>query len=242
MQKYLYKDLYDLEDLHWWHKSKRRNILSLLQKFIANKNPKILDVGCGTGKNIEVFSEIGEVWGIDNAREAIEFCKKRGLKSVRLGSAESTGFPPKCFDLITLLDVLEHTNDKAALKEIYRLLRPGGFLIITVPAFPMLWSQWDEVLQHKRRYTKGSLKKILKQNSFEIVKISYMFSFLFIPVYIIRLVKSKITSQNYRSDFRINTPLLNFLLYKISGIENYLMQYFNLPFGTSLICLARKKA
>lgn len=242
MQKYLYKDLYLLEDSHWWHRAKRANVRGLLLKFLLDKRPKILDVGCGAGKNVEEFSRIGPTWGIDNAKEAIEFCEKRGLKTVKLGNAEATNFPVDSFNIVAILDVLEHTNDRKTLKEAYRILKSKGLVVITVPAFSILWSRWDVVLHHKRRYTRKSLQKILEQQSFEILKISYMFSFLFIPIFIIRVVKSKISTKIYKSDFRINAPIINYLLTVASRVESYFIQHFNVPFGTSIICIARKQA
>ena len=240
MQKYLYKDLYELEDTHWWHKSKRANIVNLLQKFLTIKNPKILDIGCGTGKNIEVFSKIGPTFGVDKSPEAIAYCRKRGLKTVTLGSVESTGLKSNFFDVITLLDVLEHTDDNETLKEIYRILRPGGLLIITVPAFKFLWSKWDKVLQHKRRYSKKSLEKLLQSYQFAVEKMSYMFSFLFIPVYLVRLIKSRPSKDRYSSDFQINTPLLNYALLALARLEHFFIRYTTIPIGTSIVCIARK--
>ena len=240
MQKYLYKDLYELEDTHWWHKSKRANIVNLLQKFLTIKNPKILDIGCGTGKNIEVFSKIGPTFGVDKLPEAIEYCRKRGLNTATLGTAESTKLKSNSFDIVTILDVLEHTDDGKTLKEAYRVLQPGGLLIITVPAFKLLWSKWDEALQHKRRYSKKSLEKLLQSYQFAVEKMSYMFSFLFIPVFLIRLIKSKASKNHYPSDFQMNTPLLNYALLALARLELFFINYTTMPFGTSIVCIARK--
>jgi len=241
MQKHLYADLYQLEDTHWWHKAKRENAISLLLRFLSNNNPKILDIGCGAGKNVEELSKIGLTWGIDNSSEAIKYCKKRGLKTVILGDAKSINFSSSSFDIITLFDVLEHTDDRETLREVYRLLKPGGLLVISVPAFPKLWSKWDVVLHHKRRYTKKSLIQELKQYPFDVLKISYMFSFLFIPAYLIRVIKSRISSKNYKSDFRINAPVINYFLLILSRFERFFIQNLSLPFGTSLICVAKKE-
>ncbi|MEK7573392.1 MAG: class I SAM-dependent methyltransferase [Patescibacteria group bacterium] len=241
MQKHLYADLYQLEDKHWWHKAKRENAISLLLRFLTKDSPKILDMGCGAGKNVEELSKIGSTWGIDNSHLAIAYCRKRGLKTISLGNAELTNFSPNSFDVVTLLDVLEHTDDSKALKEIDRILKPGGLLVISVPAFPILWSQWDVVLHHKRRYTKKSLLQKLDRYSLDVLKISYMFSFLFLPVYIVRLIKSKISSGNYKSDFQINAPIINYLLLIISRIEGYFIQNLSIPVGSSMLCIAKKK-
>lgn len=242
MQSYLYKDLYLLEDKHWWHVSKRKAVFYFLKNYASVNKPNILDIGCGTGKNLEALSTIGKATGIDKSKDAIEYCKKRGLSSVFLKEADTTGFPSNTFDVITILDVIEHTDDRKTLQEVYRLLKPKGIVICTVPAFQMLWSQWDEVLEHKRRYTVHTLSHLFMQYKLKIVKISYMYSYLFIPVLLIRAFKSRISKKNYGSDFHINSKAFNWILFRIARLEFFLIQRFNLPFGTSLLCVAEKPA
>lgn len=239
MQKPLYKDLYDQEETHWWHIAKRKNVVMFAKNYLKTKNPIILDIGCGAGKNIEAFSEIGNVWGIDMSTEAIKYCQKRGLKKIKKSTAEKTGFPNNKFDLITMLDVLEHTDDKATLKEVKRILKPKGLVIITVPAYKFLWSKWDEILHHKRRYTKYALNKELQKNGFDILKISYTNSFLLPAWLIIRPLKSLLKSNDYTSDFEIVTPFINSACSILANIERYFVQKEMVPFGLSLITVAR---
>src|SRR5258708_4769808 len=151
MEAYLYEDLYLLEEKHWWHISKRRLCLAIIKKFSTGKRPTILDVGCGTGKNIEEFNKVGKTYGIDNSSKAIKFCKIRNLKHVRLASSNRTGFKSGFFDVVTLLDVLEHVDEQPTLSELKRILKKSGKIIITVPAYMWLCSNWDKVLHHKRR-------------------------------------------------------------------------------------------
>lgn len=240
MQKYLYQDLYDLEDIHWWHKAKRNLVSFFLNQNLRNKDSKILDVGCGTGKNLEAFSKFGNVWGIDNSPEAIAFCKKRGFKNVTLGNIEKMPFKKSTFEFVTALDVLEHVDDSKSLKETYRVLKKSGILIATVPASPKLWSRWDEVLHHKRRYTQKTLKSVLQKNGFKIVKISYIYSFLFLPALIIRTVKKIIYKDCYPSDFELSNKILNDLLGNIANLEKFFIINARVPFGTSLIVIAEK--
>lgn len=240
MQKYLYADLYDLEEAHWWHKAKRNLVSDFLKRYLPDKNCKILDVGCGTGKNIEVFSKFGNVRGIDNSSEAIAFCKKRGLRNVTLGNIEKMPFGKESFNCVTTLDVLEHVDDSKSLKEIYRVLRKSGIIIATVPAFPKLWSRWDEVLHHKRRYTQKTLKGVLQKNGFKIVKISYLHSFLFLPVLTIRAVKNLINRNYYPSDFKLSNRVVDYLLENIANLEKFFIINARIPFGTSLIIVAQK--
>lgn len=240
MQKYLYQDLYDLEDIHWWHKAKRNLVSFFLNQNLRNKDSKILDVGCGTGKNLEAFSKFGNAWGIDSASEAVTFCKKRGIKNVIKGSIEKMPFKQSNFEFVTALDVLEHVDDSKALKEIYRVLKESGIIIATVPAFPKLWSRWDEVLHHKRRYTKNTLEKALGETGFKVIKISYTYSFLLLPALIIRTLKKIIYKDYYPSDFELSNKILNNLLGNIANLEKFFIINARVPFGTSLIVVAEK--
>lgn len=240
MEKYLYQDLYNLEGGHWWHIAKRRIVFNLAKSFLKIKNPKIIDIGCGTGKNLEQLSKIGTAWGVDNSKAAINFCKRRGLKKLRIADGENTDFPTNFFDLATSLDVLEHTDDNQTLKEIHRILKKDGLVIITVPAFSWLWSKWDVVLHHQRRYTKKSLIKMLTQNKFKIVKISYMYSFLVIPALLIRPIKSLFYQDKYPSDFKLSSSPIDWLLDKIANIETFLILKTLIPIGTSLVVVAQK--
>lgn len=241
MRRDLYKDLYDLEEKHWWHISKRKTCVELIKKYKKRAGNRILDIGCGSGKNLEQFSIFGSLYGIDISKEAIKFCKKRGLVNAKLGNSYHTGFKSSFFDIVTLLDVLEHTDDKRTLYEIKRILRQNGLLIITVPAFDFLWSRWDEVLHHKRRYTQESLRRILVHEGFEIIKISYVYSFLVLPAVVIRAIKSILFKENYPSDFKLSTNYINKLMLLISSIERRFMNNIDIPFGTSLVCICVKK-
>lgn len=240
MQKYLYKDLYDLEELHWWHKAKRRLVSSILKKSLKGKGNKILDVGCGTGKNLEAFSKFGVVFGIDNSSDAISFCKKRGFKDVVKKSIEKMPYKPGSFDAITALDVLEHVDDSRVLKEIRRILKKDGVLIITVPAFKWLWSRWDEVLYHKRRYTEKTLTEVLRKNGFKIIKTSYAYSFLVLPALIIRTIKKIFYKNYYPSDFQLSNKIISSILGILADIEKIFILNLKIPFGTSLITVTKK--
>lgn len=240
MQKYLYQDLYNLEESHWWHKTKRNLVGLLIKHYYHGGKSKILDVGCGTGKNIEAFSEFGECYGMDYSDDAILFCKKRGIKNVIKGNIENIPFQKQSVDIITALDVLEHVDDRKALKEIHRVLKKDGLLIVAVPAFPKLWSRWDEILHHKRRYTKRSLEKTLQVNNFKILKISYMYSFMFLPVVIIRFIKNIFFKNHYPSDFKLSNKAINFLLGYICAFESFFIINTSVSFGTSLVTVARK--
>ena len=198
MKKFLYKDLYELEDRHWWHVAKRKLCLTLLTKHsqIYRYKQRILDIGCGTGLNLKYFSRISSTWGVDGSKKAISFCRLRGLEKVKLAKAQKIPFPSRYFTSITLLDVLEHTDEDLTLKEIYRLLKPRGIIVITVPAYQWLWSKWDEILHHRKRYSKKSLSQLLSQHKLNVVKISYLYSTLVIPTRSVRSDKSMFTNRD----------------------------------------------
>lgn len=241
MQRYLYRDLYQLEESHWWHKNKRSLVSFFIKQNLGGKKGKILDVGCGTGKNMEVFAREAECWGIDTSPDAISFCKKRGINKALKGSIEKIPFPKQSFNIVTALDVLEHVDDSKSLKEIYRVLKEKGIIIITVPAFHQLWSKWDEVLHHKRRYTRKSLQRVLQENKFKVLKISYIYSFLILPLFLIRLIKKYFFKDHYPSDFKLSNRMINYLVGRICGFEKVFVSRMNIPAGTSLIAVARKK-
>lgn len=240
MQSYLYDDLYELEDTHWWHRAKRRLVYDFIRRFTPRTQPRILDIGCGTGKNIEVWSRLGTTAGIDVEARAIAYCRKRGILRVQQARAENTGLPASSVDVVTLLDVLEHTHDTIVLPEITRILSKQGILIVTVPAYPWLWSTWDTVLHHKRRYTKQTLRHAVSAAGLKTLYISHVFSFLPIPVILIRLVKSRYSKDRYGSDFRLTSRAINRILYALCVLEQYVMKIVPLPFGTSIVCVAQK--
>lgn len=240
MKKHLYKELYELEDTHWWHISKRELIQKLITRHSSSIKPKVLDIGSGAGKTLEMLSHLGKAIGVDSSQEAIKYSAKRGLNNVMLQRAEELKFRASSFDIITILDVLEHVDDKKVMSEIARILRPGGIVVITVPAFQKLWSQWDEMLHHKRRYSSKSLLNLVRPFRLRLCRISYKYSFLFIPVFLIRLLKSIMKQRTYSSDFKINSPAINILLLYLSRIENRLLFKVSIPFGTSIICVLKK--
>lgn len=210
-------------------------------RFPKSRNLKILDIGCGAGKNLEILSSLGVVYGIDNSSEAIKFCKKRKLPNVYLRNSDNTRFPDNFFDIVCLLDVLEHVEENPTLKEIHRVLKPNGVLILTVPAFSWLWSRWDVVLHHKRRYSNSNLINTLRNNRFNPLKTSYMHSFLIPPILLVRNIKSKFSkSKEYSSDFQINSPLINSLLSTLSKFESKISEKLSLPFGTSIVSISSK--
>lgn len=239
MRKDLYKELYEVENQHWWHHHKRAIVHQLIERF-ASKG-MVLDVGAGTGKTLAELKTKG--WlavGLDSEQEAVEWSKKRGIK-VRRCDLETEKFPFRSnqFELVLALDVLEHIGDeKEVLSEIRRVLKPKGIVIITVPAYQRLFNYWDKMLGHQRRYTVKLLKKRLQKAGFKISYLSY-FCLLFLPLAILVRFIKRLSGKKTQtiSDFQ-TTPLAPIsipLLKLYAKIELLLLQYLSLPFGLSIV-------
>lgn len=238
MRQDLYTQMYHQEEYYWWHKAKR----ALVKQFLPpNPHLRILDIGCGTGKLMQELSHFGSVWGIDSNAQAIAFCRSRGLKHVYQQRLPQIKLKHK-FDVITCLDVLEHiADDVAALKNINQLLKPDGRLIFTVPAYPWLFSYWDRILGHHRRYNPSRLKQILSAARLKSKKITYVYIFLVPLVIPFRFLRQIVFARKVpQSDF-INLPnWAHQFLFKLARVEQKLLGLINLPFGLSLLCIARK--
>src|SRR5262245_484724 len=153
MKAFLYEDFFHhLEERHWWFVGRRKIVFDLIQRY-ALQPARILDAGCGTGYTGRELRRFGEIYAFDVAPEAVTHAAARGL-TVKQGELTAIPYADGDFDLVTALDVLEHVeNDRLALAELWRVMKTGGTLLFTVPAYHFLWSPHDEVNNHKRRYT-----------------------------------------------------------------------------------------
>jgi len=239
-----YERLYQFEDTYWWHIGRRSIVRRLLHHYLGDKTPlRILDVGCGTGGMLPLLGAFGGVTGVDHSDEAIKFCQRRGSGAVKLGDAESLPFAPESFDLVTMFDLLEHVeDDPQALKETFRVLKRDGYLLLTVPAYPFLWSGHDEALGHWRRYRVRDLRLKIYEAGFEIEKMSFTVSALLPPIIFYRLLQRVFAKRGLPKTSYVVLPMwLNGLLAKVLAWEGWLMQRVSLPFGASIVCLAKKR-
>jgi SAM-dependent methyltransferase len=188
-----------------------------------------------------MLANYGEAEGVDVSEEALAFCRARGLDKVRLGAAEELPYEDGTFDLVTAFDVVEHMDDDlAGLKEMRRVLRPGGRALLFVPAFMFLWGLQDDVSHHRRRYRLPELRRVLEQAGFEVERSTYANITFFAPILLGRQLM-RLTGITTESENSINVPALNGLFGAILGAESTVLRYMNLPFGVSGLCVARAK-
>lgn len=232
---------YEAERDHWWFAARREIVLSQLDRAVgARRDLSILDIGCGAGGMLAFLGRYGRAAGVDASPEAVAMAGRDGA-DVRLGMLPADiPFEPASFDVITLLDVLEHVDaDAAALDTIRGLLRPGGHLIVTVPAYAFLWSGHDVVNEHKRRYVRHGLRTKLTAAGLAIERLTYFNTLLFPPIALVRLAGRLRAGDDSADEGRVPTPV-NTILRSIFTLEKRLLKAADLPFGVSLLAVARR--
>jgi SAM-dependent methyltransferase len=243
MQTHHYPILYEVEETHWWYLGRRRIIQSLVEKISATldtANPRILDVGCGTGANLKMLAAHGKAEGVDISAQAVDFCRQRGLDSVQLGAIEQLPYADGAFDLVTALDVIEHLDDDiAGLREIRRVLRRDGRVLLFVPAFMFLWGVQDDVSNHRRRYTLASLLTAVEAAGFSVEWASYANISFFLPVLVVRSVMRWL-GLRAATEYGINISPLNGPFSSLFAAERFVLKDGKLPFGVSAVCIARR--
>ncbi len=239
-----YEKMFRLEDSYWWYVGRRRLVHTLLRNRLPS-NPLILDLGCGTGAMSQELQHYGRVISLDRAEPALQLARTRGLKNLCIGDAEALPFKPQLFDLVVALDVLEHLDkDLSATQEIARVLKPGGIALVTVPACPLLWSDHDVALHHRRRYTFRQLHKALEKGGLRVQLLSYTMTLLF-PLAVLGRLANKIKRRLFpRRPATTQIPptpgVINQVLIRLLSWEAEWARRAYLPFGVSLVSLATK--
>ena len=233
----------EAEATHWWFVGRRRLFAREIDKTGLPRTSRVLDVGTSTGANLRLLRDLGfhAVDGLDFSQEAIRYCREKGLGIVRHGDVCGMPFADESFDLLLATDIIEHVDDDLkALREIARVLRPGGKALIVVPAFPILWGLQDRVAQHKRRYRMGELVDRVARAGFAI-EVSYYFNFLlFVPIWLGRRLVD-IIRPRIQNESQINSPLLNRMLSAIFTVDIAVAPILRPPFGVSILIVAEKK-
>jgi SAM-dependent methyltransferase len=247
------------EDRHWWFATRTRAILAFLDRHVGTgQDLRILDVGCGAANMTHHLQHYGNVIGVDNNPRPLKIARQRGLEAYE-GTADALPFEDSEFDLVALLDTVEHVPaEDRVFEECLRVLhspqpgtgRPGGKLLVTVPAFMFLWSRNDVINMHQRRYTAPELKAKLQRHGFKVLRISYNNSFLFplaAGLILLRrgraepeLASPHFDEDAYQVEMEPAPPLLNSLLTSVGKLEAALLRRVDLPVGTSIIAIAEK--
>lgn len=246
MESHVYQQIQEIENGHWWYVARRRIIFDwVVRRARALDRPRILDIGCGTGFNIEHLRSLGltRVVGLDFSSDALAFCRSRNLTGLVQGDATSAPFRDGSFDMILALDLIEHVEDDVtAMRGLARLLAPGGVLVIFTPAFQFLWGHQDEVSHHFRRYTAPELRSKIENAGLRVDKLTYANTFLMPVVWAGRLVHKLRgpSSAPGMTENSMHPDWSNGLLQSIFTAERPLLRFMNLPFGVSLLTLATK--
>jgi len=250
-----YEDLIAVEDKHFWFRVRNQILSNLLRQISDQLKPgfSILEVGCGTGnvlRYIERVCDPGKALGMDLFFEGLQYARKRVACSLIQGDILHSCFR-KCFEVICLFDVLEHIeNDEDILKRIHDITTVNGFLVITVPAYPSLWSSYDVVAHHVRRYTLSGLREKVIRSGYRIEYMTHFFTFLWPFIKLIRSMESwancKKTNVEIFQSRQFNggsliMPALHEIIYRILAVEGYLIaRRKKLLLGTSLLVVARR--
>jgi SAM-dependent methyltransferase len=231
----VYAEHYEQEDRHWWFRGKRAVIWALVQQVELPEKARVLDAGCGTGRNLVEFGALGATAGVDPSPDAVAFCHRRGLDSVRLGGLEALPFGGGEFDLLLASDVLEHVqDDHGALVELRRVAADGASLVITVPAYEWMWSEHDDQMHHVRRYTLRRLRHRVLAAGWRPVHSTY-FNSILLPVVAAARLATRLLPLSGRTDIGRTPPVLNSALEAPMRLEAAMIgRGARLPAGVSV--------
>jgi len=249
LEAHEYQTLFEFESSYWWFKGLHLIVLDAMNTLGLDKNASILDAGCGTGQNlVNVTREVsGASYGFDVASEAAPFWRKRGLQRVCRASINAMPFPGEFFDAVLSVDVLEceAVNEEQAFGEMWRVLKPGGFLLLVVPAYEwLLTPEHHKAVGASRRYSRQRLISLLKKKPMDLIRITNLFASLLPAVaayrLAVRLLKSSSSGDPPRSELKPLPRPLNEMLFRIMELERRLLRERDLPFGSSIMAVARK--
>lgn len=241
MEPHYYRQMADIQENHWWHKGHRHILSSVIKGLNLPGNAKILEAGCGPGANLNMLKQFGEIsafepddFSIENARRISGIAPRKGFLPDDIPFSEP-------FDMICALDVIEHVEkDRESLKSLYKLIKPGGYALFTVPAYQFLWSAHDEINHHKRRYIRPRFRALLEEAGYEIEYISYYNSILLPCIFAVRLLKKALRLKDKPDTAMMNSPLINDILCAVFSFEKHILRRFSLPAGVSIIAVCRK--
>jgi SAM-dependent methyltransferase len=232
----------EIAETYWWFVGRRTILESVLRRF-GKRSRVAVDVGCGTGRNMQLLSNYSDcVFGFDFSRVAVGLAASQGLR-VACADCKAMPLADASAELLSALDVLEHLDDDMrGLREFHRVLKSDGLLLLTVPAYRFLWSEHDEALWHRRRYVASELHVKLTCSGFRVLKRTYAVFFAFFPIVVYRLFRGLFPKDPLapKASHVILPAPLNKFLTGLLKIEAWMMGAVNIPWGTSIIVLAQK--
>ena len=247
MEREEYRRMFELEDHHWWFQSRLMMTEGLLHEYLLpefdGRRPKLLDLGCGTGLWLQRRAADCEAFGLDLSREALAFCRTRHLRPVALADAVRLPLGDATFDIVTAFDLIEHVaDDHGLIGEVRRVLRPGGYLLASVPAHPMLWSGHDVSLHHRRRYTRRTFEALFPGAQWRTVRMTAGFTLVFPPAALLRLSRRLASSERPpQSDTHLVPEWINRLMIGLHRYEAAWLRRHDLPIGISLMTIRQKQ-
>lgn len=237
----LEQETHDLEESHWWYRERRRMIAGVLERTALPAQARILDAGCGSGRNMELLARFGAPTGVEPAQQSVEMARARGVGPVVQGSLDARlPFGSDSFDLVVCLDVLEHiADDRAALGELRRVTAADGRLLVTVPAHRWLWGAHDDLSGHQRRYTRASLLSVAAAAGWRPLWVTGFNAALLGPIAVARAADRAIGRlRPARSDLGRTPRSLDRVLGTVLGTEARIIgSGRSLPFGVSIVVL-----
>ncbi|MBN1477717.1 class I SAM-dependent methyltransferase [Candidatus Sumerlaeota bacterium] len=244
MDKREYAKMYSLERTYWWFQGRKRIVMTLLAPLLRDdRDQTLVDLGCGTGLILDDLGERGRAVGVDFSELALGFCRDRGIRSLAQADVTSLPLRTASADIVTLLDITEHVpDDRGLIREVARILKPGGHALLTVPAHQCLWSDHDRTLWHQRRYSKRSLLRLFEDSPLEVRRCTWAITFTFPPIVVFRLIQRMLPRRREPKTHLIPLPgWVNGFLKWLLHVEAWLLRRINLPFGVSLVLIARRK-
>ena len=250
MEANAYRQFLELERTHWWFRGRRTVYFGILRHLLKGERPKrILDLGCGMGGFLDGLSEIGEnVYPSDISVESLAHCRERGFEGAVVSSGYKLPYADDGLDLVCLFDTIEHIpDDKKVMQEVARILRPGGRVLITVPAYQFLYANNDKVAQHCRRYNRRNLRAVIEQAGLKVERNTHSNIFLFpliLPAVLgIKLIETLFPQNLDPEHTNLSWPFPAFvhnLLHAIFAAELPFSRRFDWPAGHSICAIARK--